>query len=225
MTLLKHGKDPKFPQNFRPLIPLPTTGKLFEKVIVKIVQKHIEERVLLNSSQFGFQARKSMSLQCMRLLDHVTLNFNNNMSTAAVFLDIENPFDTTWLSSLLYKLHKLEFLTSLIKLISSFLSQHKFSVLVEGKISTSREMRSGVPKGSVLSPTFCNRHIKDAFQTPGVYLALSADNTCMYATDRKRVLLSENSIMVSAQWRPCVSTGILKLMKIRLRAFTFLILH
>jgi hypothetical protein len=27
---------------------------------------------------------------------HVTLNFNNDMSTAAVFLDIEKAFDTTW---------------------------------------------------------------------------------------------------------------------------------
>jgi hypothetical protein len=42
---------------------------------------------------FGFRARHSM--QCMRLEDHVTLNFNNNMSTAVVFLDIEKAFDTT----------------------------------------------------------------------------------------------------------------------------------
>jgi hypothetical protein len=66
-----------------------TTGKVFEKVILKIFQKHIEERGLLNASQFGFRARHSTTLQCMRLTDHVTLNFNNKMSTAAVFLDIE----------------------------------------------------------------------------------------------------------------------------------------
>jgi hypothetical protein len=45
------------------------------------------------------------------------------MSTAAVFLDIEKAFDTTWQPGLLYKLSKLQFLTSLIKLIGSFLSQ------------------------------------------------------------------------------------------------------
>jgi hypothetical protein len=47
---------------------LSTTGRLFEKVILKIVQRHTEERGLPTESQFGF---------C------------NNMSTAAVFLDIE----------------------------------------------------------------------------------------------------------------------------------------
>jgi hypothetical protein len=39
---------------------------------------------------------------------------------------------------------------------------------------------------------------------------------------KRRVLLSENSSVVSALCRPGVSTGILKLMKIRLRGFTFL---
>jgi hypothetical protein len=77
--------------------------KLFEKVILKIVQRHIEERGLLNASQFGFRARHSTTLQCMKFTDHVTLNFNNNMSTAAVFLGIEKAFDTTWYLGLLYK--------------------------------------------------------------------------------------------------------------------------
>jgi hypothetical protein len=77
---------------------------------------------LLNASQFGFRADYSTTLQCMRLADHANLNFNNNMSTAAVFLDIEKALDTTWHSGLLYKLSKLEFSTSLIKLIDSFLT-------------------------------------------------------------------------------------------------------
>jgi hypothetical protein len=45
--------------------------------------------------QFGLRAGHSTALQCMSLTDHVILNFNNNMSTAAVFLDIEKAFDTT----------------------------------------------------------------------------------------------------------------------------------
>jgi hypothetical protein len=48
----------------------------------------------------------------------MTLNFNNKMSTAAVFLDIEKVFDTTWHPALLYKLPKLNFSTRKIKLIS-----------------------------------------------------------------------------------------------------------
>jgi hypothetical protein len=36
------------------------------------------------------------------------------MSTAAVFLDIEKAFDTTWYPGLLYKLHKLKISTDII---------------------------------------------------------------------------------------------------------------
>jgi hypothetical protein len=166
---------------------LSTTGKLFEKVIYNIVQEHIEETSLLNTSQFGFSVRHSTTLQCMRLTDHVTLNLNNNMSTAAVFLDVEKAFDTTWHSGLLYKLSKLECSTSLIKLISSFLSQRKFIVSVEREMSTPREMRAGLPQSSVLSPTLYNMYIRVNYapQAPDVYLALFADDSCLYATDRK----------------------------------------
>jgi hypothetical protein len=87
----KLGKDPKFPHNLRSISVLSTTDKLFEKVILKIVQKHIEVRGLLNTSKFGFRARHSAKLQYMRLTDNATLDFNNNMSKAAVLLDIEKP--------------------------------------------------------------------------------------------------------------------------------------
>jgi hypothetical protein len=185
ITLLKPGNDPKFPQNLRLISLLSTTGKLFEKVILKIVQRHLEERDLLNVSQFDFHARHSTTLQCMRLTDHVTLNFNNNISTAAVFLDIEKAFDTTWHPGLLNKLSKLDFSAAIIKLISSFLSNRKFRVSIEGEMSTPREIQAGVPQGSVLSPTLYSIYINNAPQSPGVRLALFADDTCIYTTDRK----------------------------------------
>jgi hypothetical protein len=114
----------------------------------------------------------------MRLADHVTLNFNNKMSTAAVFLDIEKAFDTTWHTGLLYKLTKLNFSTGVTKHINSFLFQRKFRVLVEGEMSTPRCMKAGVTQGSVLSPTLYNLYI-DTPQTIGVNLTLFTDDTCL----------------------------------------------
>jgi hypothetical protein len=126
ITLLKPGKDPKFPQNLRPISLLSSTGKPYEKLILRTTQKHVEERNLLNASQFGFRADHSKTLQCMTLADHITLNFNNNMSMAAVFWDIEKAFDGTWHSGLLDKLSELAFSTSIIMLIAPFLTKIKF---------------------------------------------------------------------------------------------------
>jgi hypothetical protein len=66
-----------------------------------------------------------------------------------------------------------------------FLSQRKFIVSVEGEMSMPRDIQAGMPQGSVLSPTLYSLYINDMPQTPGVYLGLSADNTCVHATNRK----------------------------------------
>jgi hypothetical protein len=78
----------------------------------------------------------------LELKGHVTLNFNNIMSTAAVLLDIEKTFYTTWHPGFLYKLSELHFSSCLIKLISSFLSNWKFRVMVQGEVSTPRDVQA-----------------------------------------------------------------------------------
>jgi hypothetical protein len=90
----KIRRRPKLSPNLTSHQPLVSYGKLLQNLILGTIQKHAEERNLLNASQFDFQADHNTTLQCMRLEDHVNLNFNN-MSTAAVFLDIEKSFDTT----------------------------------------------------------------------------------------------------------------------------------
>jgi hypothetical protein len=71
VTLLKQDKDPKSPRYFRLNILLTTMGIIFEKVIHKIVQMHIDEWRLLTASQVGFRERHSTTLQNMTLMDHV----------------------------------------------------------------------------------------------------------------------------------------------------------
>jgi hypothetical protein len=78
-------------------------------------------------------------------MDHVTFNFNNNMSTAVVFLDIEKAFDTTWHLGLLYKLAKF--------------SQRKSRVSVEGEICAPRDVQAGVPQASTPTPTLHSIHM------------------------------------------------------------------
>jgi hypothetical protein len=111
------GKDPKFHLNLHPINLLSMKGKPFEKVILKIIQGHIEGRNLHNAVHVT--TRTAM----YEARGQVTLNFSNTMFTAAVILETEKAFDTTWHRGLLQKVSKLEFSTSIIKLMSSFLSE------------------------------------------------------------------------------------------------------
>jgi hypothetical protein len=106
------------------------------------------------------------------------------MSTAAVFLDIEKAFHTTWHPGLVYKLSKSQFPICLIKLLAYFLSNRKFKDSVKGQIFSLRKLAAGVPKGSVLAPVLYNLYINDAPAATVIHLALFAGDTCVYATEK-----------------------------------------
>jgi hypothetical protein len=53
--------------------PLVHYRQIFEKVVLRTFQNYIDERNLLNASQFGFRVEHSTTLQRMRLADHITL--------------------------------------------------------------------------------------------------------------------------------------------------------
>jgi hypothetical protein len=163
-----------------------------------------------------------MTLQCMKLTAHITLNFNNIISVATVFLNIEKAIDTTWHLGLLYKLSNLKFSVSLIKLIRYFLSQRNFRVAAKSEMSTPRDIQAGVPQGSVLSPTLYIIYINDTPQNTWC-LRLFADDICMYATDFKvgYVLRKlQRGLHAIGSWCEC---GNIKINEIRLRPSTFLI--
>jgi hypothetical protein len=159
----------------------------------------------------------------MGLTEHVTLNFNNNIITTAVILDIERDVDATRHSGLLYKLYKLKFLTNWIKLISCFFSERKFTVSVEGEMPTQSVIQVGVPQGSVLFPTLCGMYINDS-SIHDVFTWLSFQMTLAYMPQfKRRVVFSERCSAVSVQLGHGVSAGTLKSMKISLRPSTLFI--
>jgi hypothetical protein len=59
--------------------------------------------------------------------------------------------------------------------------------MVDGELSTPRDIQAGVPQGLVLSPILYSLYINDTPQTPAVYLALFTNDTCIYTIDRKEV--------------------------------------
>jgi hypothetical protein len=61
--------------------------------VLKIIRRLIEERRVLNVSQFGFLGHCSTTHERTKLTDHITANV---LSTTEVLLEIEKAFDPTW---------------------------------------------------------------------------------------------------------------------------------
>ncbi len=100
--------------------------------------------------------------------------------TFAVTLDILKAFDRVWHKALLSKIPSFDFYPALCSLLSSFLSGRSIAAVVDGHCSTSQPITSGVPQGSVLSPTLFLLFIHDLLSLTSCPFYSYADDTTLY---------------------------------------------
>ena len=153
--------DRSNPSNYRPIALTSAVAKVFETLLNSHFIKHLESNNLLSDHQYGFRKARSTG----DLLSYLTHTWSSSLrdfgESFVVALDISKAFDRVWHKALLAKLPAYGFAPSFCKLISSFLSNRFISVVVDGATSASFPVSSGVPQGSVLSPTLFFLFIND----------------------------------------------------------------
>lgn len=188
--IFKPGKDPFNPASYRPISLLSIFGKLFERIILKEIYKHLEagEESLLPDVQFGFRNGHSTCHQLARLTKFIKQNLNNKKSTGMVLFDVEKAFDNVWFDGLIYKMKILNFNSNIIKLIHSFLMDRTFAVVVNGKMSSIKNVPAGVPQGAVMSPTLYNIFTYDLptfVACDDLQISQFADDTAFYTSSEQ----------------------------------------
>ena len=107
-------------------------------------------------------------------------------------LDISKAFYRVWHKVLLAKLPAYGFTPSFCKLISRFLSNHFISVVVDGTTSASFLVSSGVPQGSVLSPTLFLPFINDLLHATASDVHSFADDSTLHKSSSFQCQPSSN---------------------------------
>lgn len=138
----KPSKDHNAPKNHRPISLLSTMAKVFERIILSQLQKHIKPW----EEQHAFRRGHSTITQLVKLSDELVKSINNKQKTVAIFLNIEKAFDRVWHNGLIHKFHtQTSTPKHLMKLIKSFLSDRSFKIKIQDQESIPKPIAASVP--------------------------------------------------------------------------------
>ena len=108
-------------------------------------------------------------------------------------LDISKAFDRVWHAGLLHKLKSYRISGQIFGLISSFLSNRRLRVVLDGKFPEEHPVNAGVPQDSILGSLLFLLYINDLLDDVICDIAICADDTtlsskCDWASDLQQLL-------------------------------------
>ena len=112
--------------------------------------------------------------------DRIAMAFNRSGATWDVALDISKAFDRVWHACLLWNLRLCE-IAGHFGLISSFLSNRQFFVVLDGKSSQEYPVNAGATQGSILGLTLFLLYINNLPDYIICNVAIYADDTSLYS--------------------------------------------
>jgi hypothetical protein len=190
IIMIPKNENSRSVSNFRPISLLETYGKLFEKILNLRLQNFLILNNTLRNDQHGFRPQRGTTTAIALATERVAKSIHNGYQTYVVLRDVSAAFDKVWHRGLKYKLCRLNMPDPFTRLLCDFLDNREFKVRYKDHLGPATEIRSGVPQGSILSPTLYNIFLSD-IPDPDVdcYQLLYADDithiiTCYYKNRR-----------------------------------------
>ena len=187
ILILKPGKDPRNPINYRPITLLEIPGKISEKIINTRVHKFCESNNIFHEHQYGFRAGRGTDIAITKVYETVALNQEYKDHCNIICRNVSKAFDKVWTSGLKYKIITIEDLPSIIKkIMCSCLEERTAQIEIENIIGPKIKLESGVPQRGILSLTMYILYKRD-IPLPG--------HDCMdvlFADDVTQVIVNYN---------------------------------
>ena len=149
------------PGNYRPVSLTSVPCKILESIVKDKVMNHLIKNKLIKSSQHGFMPGKSCATNLCQFMDKVTKAVDEGKAVDIVYLDFAKAFDKVPRQRLVRKLRAKGVEEDTVTWIESWLSGRTQKVRIKGQLSSSCDVESGVPQGTVLGPTLFTVFIDD----------------------------------------------------------------
>ena len=183
--LFKKG-DRSVPANYRPVSLTSVPCKILEHIIFRHINTHLDRHKFLVDYQHGFRSQRSCETQLISTLEEITRSVDQKRQVDMLILDFSKAFDTVAHQRLLLKLEHCGIRGKMLQWLSSWLTNRKQCVVVDGEFSNEVMVTSGVPQGTVLGPLMFLIYVNNIGKGLSSRIRLFADDALLYKEIRSQ---------------------------------------
>ena len=221
LPIFKKG-NPDQADNYRPISILPLFGKIIESVMKDKLISYFEHLKILVNNQFGFRSGRSTISGILEVVNDIVEGLDGGELRSAALCDLSKAFDCVSHAILLDKLNYYGINGTPHLLLQSYLSNRKQAVSINGKLSNLKDIKTGVPQGSILGPLLFIIYIND-FSTSVIpnKCVLYADDATIIVSAVSQDSLQQNTISALSSAQNWFSSNSLKLNNDKTQKITF----
>ena len=198
--LIKPDRPPSQTTGYQLMSLLGAIMKLFEWVIEKRLQKHLEDNGFFSRYQSGIRKSKSTNDHLFRLSQIIMESFNRGENVIAAFLECPKSIRQCLAQWTQVQNYQLGLPTKVCRLLSDFLVGRVIQVKIEGFLSPKVYPKAGVPHSSILSPLLFLIYVND-MPNPSHHQT----DKSQFTDDTSQWAVSKNIVCVCVCVCACVS--------------------
>ena len=174
---------PRQLKDYRPIAVSSSLGKSLEKFVTNSLLTFLGPN--FDRTQFGFRRNSSCTVALISTIHQWLLDLEKGKDIHAVFLDFSAAFDSIPHSIILDKMSMLNVPCWIIAFTKAFLHKRLQLVNFDGSHSSKVFVKSGVPQGSIISPSLFAISVHDFPVSDQINVCKYADDTTIWSSTKK----------------------------------------